>query len=44
MSQWRVYGFLGLIAQYRENNMKKDPIVDGKFYPQTLQWIEANFN
>ncbi len=29
-------------TRFRENTMKKDPIVDGKFYPQTLQWIEAN--
>lgn len=29
-------------TRFRENSMKKDPIVDGKFYPQTLQWIEAN--
>ena len=29
-------------TRFRENTMKKDPIVSGRFYPQTLQWIEEN--
>lgn len=27
-------------AKYRENTMDKDPIVSGKFYEDTLKWIE----